>query len=206
MELIKLGDLWIRWNRKHGVPQLKQIMSWSKDAGYYPVAVSDMATASKRPTTKFSMKSGANMIVNLNGKVLSTKGMTFARDLNIGDKLITTDRYTGFTGSRTIHRVSARLRNHGVEHTIDDPVLTFGDTTMLCKPFETSGVVHANGMVVVGQNNYAEYLDSIGYSAYYENEIVWMFTKPLSRYTMAVQLEDSDTLVLGEGLVMGGSY
>lgn len=152
------------------------------------------------------MKSGKKIIINLNGKVLSTNGMVFARDLNIGDKLITTDRYSGFVGSRTIHKVSARLRNHGVEHTIDDPLLTFGDTTMLCKPFETSGVVHANGMVVVGQNNYAEYLDSIGYPDYNEDEIVMMYNKSLDRYTMAVELEDSETLVLGEGLVMGGSY
>ncbi len=193
-------------NRKRGVPQTKRIMSWSKEKGYYPVSIKDMATASKRPTSRFAMKSGKKIIINLNGKVLSTNGMVFARDLNIGDKLITTDRYSGFVGSRTIHKVSARLRNHGVEHTIDDPLLTFGDTTMLCKPFETSGVVHANGMVVVGQNNYAEYLDSIGYPDYNEDEIVMMYNKSLDRYTMAVELEDSETLVLGEGLVMGGSY
>lgn len=204
MEVIKLGTLWTKWNRKYGVPQIDTIMTW--DSGVYrPVKIKEVSTASKRPILKVKNKYGRNRLINVHGKVLTTKGLKLGCDLNVGDSLLATDMYAGFIGNETIHKVCARLRLHGIEFTRSDLTVATKDVSIVCKPYDTSEVVKLPGILIVGRNNYGEaLLEQFSIGGTLEEKITDI-QGPLNRFTMAVELEDSPTLVLAQGLVMGGA-
>lgn len=206
----KVGDVWLRWQKKRAEtkPPLKVIKSF--DHGYVNSNVSDVRVCGSHELVLVTTKSNRKFWTGLDAQVVTSAGPVTVRNLGIGAELIALDNYKNYYGD-TIKlettgnaRARALLRNHGIPfEVLPNGGTRTDDYEVHVMDFEVEGVINNGGVITLGINNYRETMKLLfELPDYTTDEVVSIDPKMYKKYLVAIYVDGPQNIVLQNGLVI----